>query len=156
MLREGAVPTALSSGAAVTRRTRSCWSGSRGGHEDAQRAGAPLLWSQAEGAVGAPPQKGGLWEDHGAVFQYLKGTYKKDKERLFTNRGKCFKTKRGENEVRCEEEVLYSEAMQPWYCSPEQWVPHPWWHSRAGWMGSGVFGLEDVPAHGRVMEMDDL
>jgi len=86
MLREGAVPTALSSGAAVTRRTRSCWSGSRGGHEDAQRAGAPLLWRQAEGAVGAPPQKGGLWEDHGAVFQYLKGASKNSISPIYTVR----------------------------------------------------------------------
>ncbi|KAJ7404823.1 hypothetical protein WISP_143385 [Willisornis vidua] len=31
-----------------TIRTGPCWSKSRGGHEDAQRAGAPLLWRQPE------------------------------------------------------------------------------------------------------------
>ncbi|GAB0199164.1 hypothetical protein GRJ2_002381800 [Grus japonensis] len=40
--------TASSSGVPRTRRTWSCWSESRGGHEDDQRAGAPLLWRQAE------------------------------------------------------------------------------------------------------------
>ncbi|GAB0191304.1 mitochondrial enolase superfamily member 1 [Grus japonensis] len=39
---------ASSSGVPRTRRTWSCWSESRGGHQDAQRAGAPLLWRQAE------------------------------------------------------------------------------------------------------------
>jgi len=37
-------PTEAScSGAPSTRRTWSCWSGSRGGHKDGPRAGAPLL-----------------------------------------------------------------------------------------------------------------
>ncbi|GAB0197979.1 hypothetical protein GRJ2_002263300 [Grus japonensis] len=40
--------TASSSGVPSTRRTWSCWSESRGGHGDDPRAGAPLLWRQAE------------------------------------------------------------------------------------------------------------
>jgi len=32
-----------------------CWSGSRGGHEDDQRAGAPLLRGQAEGVGAVQP-----------------------------------------------------------------------------------------------------
>ncbi|GAB0192667.1 hypothetical protein GRJ2_001732000 [Grus japonensis] len=40
--------TASSSGVPRTRRTQSCWSESRGGHGDDQRAGALLLWRQAE------------------------------------------------------------------------------------------------------------
>ncbi|GAB0175459.1 cAMP-dependent protein kinase inhibitor alpha [Grus japonensis] len=39
---------ASSSGIPRTRRTWSCWSESRGGHRDDPRAGAPLLWRQAE------------------------------------------------------------------------------------------------------------
>jgi len=35
--------------------TDSCWGGLRGGHEDAQRAAAPLLWRQAAGAGGVQP-----------------------------------------------------------------------------------------------------
>ncbi|GAB0180982.1 cAMP-dependent protein kinase inhibitor alpha [Grus japonensis] len=40
--------TVSSSGVPSTRRTWSCWSKSRGGHGDDARAGAPLLWRQAE------------------------------------------------------------------------------------------------------------
>ncbi|GAB0185446.1 cAMP-dependent protein kinase inhibitor alpha [Grus japonensis] len=42
------IPPLSSSEASSTRQTWSCWSESRGGHEDDQRAGAPLLWRQAE------------------------------------------------------------------------------------------------------------
>ncbi|GAB0199613.1 mitochondrial enolase superfamily member 1 [Grus japonensis] len=59
-LREGILPlysalvrrpcsAASSSGVPRTSRTWSCWRESRGGHEDDPRAGAPLLWRQAEG-----------------------------------------------------------------------------------------------------------
>ncbi|GAB0175444.1 hypothetical protein GRJ2_000009600 [Grus japonensis] len=40
--------TVSSCGVSRTRRTWSCWSESRGGHRDDARAGAPLLWRQAE------------------------------------------------------------------------------------------------------------
>ena len=39
---------ASSSGAPSSRKTWSCWNGSRGGHKDDPRAGAPLLWGKAE------------------------------------------------------------------------------------------------------------
>ena len=37
-----------SSGALSTGKTWTCWSGDRGGHKSDQRAGAPLLWGNAE------------------------------------------------------------------------------------------------------------
>lgn len=40
----------LSSGISNMGRTWTCWSRSRGGHKNAQRAGAALLWGQAERA----------------------------------------------------------------------------------------------------------
>ncbi|GAB0185089.1 hypothetical protein GRJ2_000974200 [Grus japonensis] len=43
---------ASSSGVPSTRRTRSCWGESRGGHGDAARAGAPLLWRPQAERVG--------------------------------------------------------------------------------------------------------
>ncbi|GAB0187919.1 mitochondrial enolase superfamily member 1 [Grus japonensis] len=49
--REGILPlysAASSSGVPSTRRTWTCWSESRGGHGDDPRAGASLLWRQAE------------------------------------------------------------------------------------------------------------
>ena len=39
--------TASRPGAHSTRKLLSCWSGSRGDHEDVQRAGAPLQWRKA-------------------------------------------------------------------------------------------------------------
>ena len=39
---------ASSSGALIAAKTWTCWSGSRGGHENDQRAGATLLWRKAE------------------------------------------------------------------------------------------------------------
>ncbi|GAB0187938.1 mitochondrial enolase superfamily member 1 [Grus japonensis] len=47
--------SASSSGVPSTRRTWSCWSKSRGGHKDDPRAGAPLLWRQAERVGGVQP-----------------------------------------------------------------------------------------------------
>jgi len=44
--------TASSSGALSTGKTWTCRSGSRGGHKNDLRAGAPLLWRKAE-RVGA-------------------------------------------------------------------------------------------------------
>jgi len=46
------------SGAPNIRRTWMCWSGSRGGHGDDLRAGAPLLQGQAEGAGAVQPGEG--------------------------------------------------------------------------------------------------
>ncbi|GAB0206145.1 hypothetical protein GRJ2_003080100 [Grus japonensis] len=43
---------ASSSGVPSTRRTWSCWSECRGGHGDAVRAGAPLLWRPQAERVG--------------------------------------------------------------------------------------------------------
>lgn len=51
-----------------TRNTWSCWSWSRGGHED-QRGGVPLLWRKTERA--GIVQRG---EGHTVAFQNLKAT----------------------------------------------------------------------------------
>ena len=74
---------ASSSGALSTGKTGICWSGSRGGHKIDLRAGAPLLWGQAEraGAVqpgeekapgrpdcGLPVLKGSLQKRWGQAF----------------------------------------------------------------------------------------
>ena len=47
-----------SCGAPNIGRTWMCWSGSRGGHGDDLRAGAPLLQGQAEGAGAVQPGEG--------------------------------------------------------------------------------------------------
>ncbi|KFV63554.1 Eukaryotic translation initiation factor 4 gamma 3, partial [Dryobates pubescens] len=50
--------TASSSAAPSTRRTWSCWRGSRGGHRDDQRIGEPPLWGQAGRAGAVQPGEG--------------------------------------------------------------------------------------------------
>jgi len=46
-------------------------------------------------------------------------------------------------------------AVRPWHCCPELWVPHPWRHSRPGWVGPGQPELVGgSPAHGWGLELD--
>jgi len=57
------------SGAPSTRKTGSCWRGSRGGPQRCQRAAAPPLWRQAEGA--GLDQKAVLYVKSGATDQII-------------------------------------------------------------------------------------
>ena len=72
--------------------------------------------------------------------QCLKGAYKQEGNQLFTwadsdrTRSNGFKTKE-EVQVRCQEEILYSEGGEA--LARDLWVPHPWRCSRPGWMGLG-------------------
>jgi len=35
-----------------------------------------------------------------------------------------------------KKKLFTMEAVRPWHSCPEKlWVPHPWRHSRPGWMG---------------------
>ena len=56
--------------------------GSIGGHEDARRAGEPLLQIKAE-RVEFRLEKRRLWGNLTVAFQYLKGSHKKDGEGLY-------------------------------------------------------------------------
>lgn len=53
----GICNTALRPGASSTKIMWSCWSRSRGGHRDDQRAGAPLLWRQGEAVLFVQPRQ---------------------------------------------------------------------------------------------------
>jgi len=59
--------------------TWSCWRGSRGGHKDARRAGAPLLWKEAEiiGLIQSGEEKA---PGTMSTFQYFRGAYKQERE----------------------------------------------------------------------------
>ena len=130
---------ASSSGALSTGKTWTCWSRSRGG---------PQKWS--EGWNISPMRKGWeswglkkrLWGDLIAAFQYLKGAYKKDRERLFTRvcsdrtRGNVFKLKEG----RFTWDIRKKCFTMRWWdtgtgCPEKLWMPPPWQSWRPGWMG---------------------
>lgn len=122
----------------------SCWSESRGGHEDDQRAGAPLLRRHAERAglfsVGKAPGRPhcGLWS----------GSSK--------TRGNGFKLKEGKLNLDVRKKFFTQRAVRHWYSCPEKlWVPHLWGHSSPRWMGPRRAELVGgSPAYGR--GLDDL
>ena len=53
------------------------------GHEDEQRAGAPLLWGKTEGTGFPDWKREGTGGDLTVAFQYLKGAYKQEGEADF-------------------------------------------------------------------------
>lgn len=71
-------PGASSSGVISTGNMRTYWTDYKGEHKDGQRAGAPLLWRQAE-TVGAA-QPGEKKASFYCSLPNLKRAYKKDRE----------------------------------------------------------------------------
>jgi len=46
-----------------------------------------------------------------------------------------FKLKEGRIRLGLRRKFLTQRAVRPWHCCTEKlWVPHPWRHSRLGWM----------------------
>jgi len=77
-----------------------------------------------------------------AAFQYLKGTYKKDAEGVFTRtcgdrtRGNGFKLKEGRFRLDIRKKFFTMRAVRHWHRLPRDVVDAPPWKcSRPGWMG---------------------
>ena len=75
------------------------------------------------------------------AFQYLKGAYKQEGERLFTRvdsdriRGNGFKLRQGRFRLDIRRKFFTQRVEHTGTGCPRRlWMPHPWRHSRPGWM----------------------
>jgi len=89
-------------------------------------------------------EKRGLWGHLIVTFQYLKGAYKKDGEKLFTSackvsaltRGNGFKLKEVRFRLAIRKNLFTLRMVRLWHSFPEKlWMPHHWKRSRSDWMG---------------------
>jgi len=129
-----------------------CWSGSRGGHKDAQWAGAPLQWKQAERArlVQVGEEKA-LGRPNGSLL-ILTGAYKQG-DQLFTLfdsdriRENGFKLK----ERRCWGKFFPQRVVRRWHSCPEKlWCPIPGGaQGQVGWGPGQPEVVGGSPAHTR-------
>jgi len=94
-----------------------------------------------------------------AAFQYLKGAYRKDGEGLFIRvcshrtRGNGFKLKEGRLDIR--EKFFTMRVVKHWNRLPREVVDGSV-QGQVGWSSEQPGLVEDVPAHGRGLELGDL
>ena len=84
----------------------------------------PQQWQQKEMGLFSP-EKRRLWEDHDR-FQYLKGGYKKEGDRLFSSifcdriRGNCFKLKVGRFRLDIRKNFFTIRVVRHWHRLPKR------------------------------------
>jgi len=86
-------------------------------------------------------EKRKLQGDLTVAFQYLKGAYKQEGEWLFTRvdsdgtSGNGFKLRQGRFRLDIRRNLFTQRVVMHWNRLPKEvWKPHPWRHSRPGWM----------------------
>jgi len=87
-------------------------------------------------------EKRRLRADLRAAFQYLKGTYKTDGDKLFSRaccdrtRSNDFKLKEGRFRLDMKKKFFTMRVVKHGNrCLERWWMPHPWKHTRPGWTG---------------------
>ena len=74
------------------------------------------------------------------AFQYLKGSNRKEGDRLFSRvsgdrtRGNGFKLKEGRCRLDIRKKSFTVSLVRHWNRLSEMWMPHPWRLSRQGWI----------------------
>ena len=114
------------SGVLSTGKTWTHWSSPEEGHKIDQRGETLPLWGKAEtvGAGGLSLEKRRLWGDLIAVFQHLKGAYKRATERLFTSAcsdrtmDNVFKLKKGWFRLDRRKKFFMMRVVSQWHRLP--------------------------------------
>ena len=107
------------------------------GHEKDPRNGTPLIRGQAERMGLFSLEKRRIWGDLIAAFQYLNGSYRKERERFFSRvcgdrtRGNVFQVKGGKFRLDIRKKSFTVRVVR--LCPEAWWMPHSWRCSRSDW-----------------------
>jgi len=99
-----------------------------------------------------------------AAFQYLKGAYKRDADKLFSRtccdktRGSGFKLKEGGFRLGIRKKFFMMKVVRPWNRLPREGVDAPCLEvfSQVGRGFKELDLVQDVPVHGRYIGCDNL
>jgi len=104
-----------------------------------------------------------LCGDLRVAFQYLKGSYKNEGDRLFSRvsgdrtRGNGFKLKEGRCRLDIRKKSFTVSLVRHWNRLSEMWMPRPWRLSRQGWIRPwATWSSCAVPIHGTGVGLDGL
>ncbi|MDO7824778.1 hypothetical protein, partial [Helicobacter pylori] len=115
----------------VQERKTAAGEGPEESHKDNQRAQAPPLRRQAEGAGLVQPGEKKAWGDLIAAFQYLKGAYKQEGNQLFERvdncrtRGNGFKLREGRFRLDVRGKFFTERVVRCWNRLPREVVDAP-------------------------------
>ncbi|KAK4815832.1 hypothetical protein QYF61_008435 [Mycteria americana] len=127
------------------RRHGAVGAGPEEGHKNDEGDGTPLLGGTAERVVVVQPGEEKALGDLIVAFQYLKGAYKKDGDRLLSRacndrtRGNGFKLKEGRFRLDIRKKFFTMRVVKHWDRLPREVVDAPFLETfQSGFTGNGV------------------